>query len=152
MEREISVKMKWNKNLWTNIGTLMLCGWCSIICWDHLMVHVSLRILNLWCVACVPLNAPIVSLGKLNILKSNPKPSTNVKFEVISTCFWSDIQGQLWPLTSFGGSDWIFSILTPNHPLMWNLKSFWHGYVTSEVNFGFWPLLVGQIEYSQYCT
>ena len=47
-------------------------------------------------------------------------------FEVISTCFWSDLRGQLWPLTSFGGSDWIFSILTPNHPIRWNLKSFQH--------------------------
>ena len=87
----------------------------------------------------------------LNILNSNPRPSTNVQFEVISTCFWSDFRGQLWPLTSFGGSVWIFSILTPNHPLMWNLKSFWHVFeVTSEVNFGLWLLLVGQIKYSQF--
>ena len=62
---------------------------------------------------------------RLNILNSNPKPSTNVKFEVIWTCFWSDLQGQLLPLTSFGRSDWIFSILTPNHPI-WTLKSFQH--------------------------
>ena len=76
--------------------------------------------------------------------------TTLAQFEVILTCFWSDLQGQLWPLTSFGGSDWIFSILTPNHPLMWYLKSFQPLFeVTSEVNFGLWPLLVGQIKYSQ---
>ena len=88
---------------------------------------------------------------RLNILNSNPKASTNVKFEVISTCFWSDVRGQLCPLTSFVESEWIFLILTPNHPLMWNLKSFWHVFeVISEVNLGLWPLLLGQIEYSQF--
>ena len=88
---------------------------------------------------------------RLKILNSNPKPSTNVKFEVILTCFWSDLQGQLWPLTSLGRSDWIFSNIIPNHPQVCNLKSFWHVFeVTSKVNFGLWPLLVGQIEYSSF--
>ena len=40
------------------------------------------------------------------------------------SCFWSDPQGQLWPLTSFGGSDWIFSSLTPNHPQVFNSNQF----------------------------
>ena len=63
---------------------------------------------------------------------------------------WSDLWGKLWPLTFFGRSDWIFSNIIPNHPQVCNLKSFWHVFeVTSNVNFGLWPLLVGQIEYSQ---
>ena len=77
---------------------------------------------------------------RLNILKYHPKPSTSMQFEVILTCFWSDLQGQLWPLTSLGRSDWIFSNIIPNQPQVCNLMSFWHVFeVTSEVNFGLWP-------------
>ena len=66
------------------------------------------------------------------------------------TCFWSNLWGQLWTLTSLGRSDWMFSNIIPNHPQVCNLKSFWHVFeVTSKVNFGLWPLLVGQIKYSQ---
>ena len=88
---------------------------------------------------------------RFNILNSNPRPSINMQFEIITTCFWSDLQGQLWPLTSFGGSDWMFSILTPNQPQICKLNSFWHVFeVIFKVNFGLLLLFVGQIEYSQF--
>ena len=68
---------------------------------------------------------------------------------VIFFCRWM-VWDDIWPLTSFGGSDWLFSNIIQNHPQVCNLKSFWHVFeVTSEVKFGLWPLEAGYIEYSK---
>ena len=119
-EAKLDLRGHMNRNLWV----LHICGWFGSYLKDiqSNLQHEARG--QSWSQRSHEHSVKMISISISISNWSYPIPSTNMQFEDIPTCWLSDLWGQLWPLASFGRSDWIFFKQLPNHPQFFNSNQF----------------------------